>query len=237
MKRVFTCLLLLSLVLLNGQAKATTIYLIPGHGSDSRIFNNLNFDTSYQIKHIRYYTPRKGISLRNYALQLSRQIDTTDDFVLIGVSFGGMIASELSEYINPKKVIIISSAKNRNELPPSYRFQNKMPLYKILSPRMAKVGARALQPIVEPDRRNESAIFRSMLKEKDSYFMRRAIEMIIHWEREISPKNIFHIHGNKDHTLPIRNVSFDYRIENGSHMMTLTRAKEISTLIGTILKD
>ena len=36
--------------------------------------------------------------------------------VLIGVSFGGVLAQEMSRFIDLKKVIIISSVKNTNEL-------------------------------------------------------------------------------------------------------------------------
>ena len=170
-----------------------------------------------------------------YAHTLAKQIDTTEKFILIGVSLGGMLATEMSTFLSPEKVILISSAKHRNELPGSYRFQQKIPIYKIVSPGMSKLGARILQPIVEPDRRHEKETFKAMLKDKDPHFLRRTIEMILTWEREMSPKNIVHIHGEKDSTVPIKNVKYDYLVPHGSHMMTLTRGEEISELIADIL--
>jgi len=60
--------------------------------------------------------------------------------------------------------------------------------------------------------------------------------MIIKWKRTSNSGKIIHIHGTKDHTLPFRNISDpDYVIKNGSHMMTLTRADEISKLLNEIL--
>ena len=220
---------------LNANTDSITIYLIPGQGADHRLFNNLTFPENYQVKHIKYITPEKGTSLPEYAHILAKQIDTTEKFILIGVSLGGMLATEMSTFLSPEKVIIISSAKHRQELPGTYKFQQKFPLYKIVSPRMSKFGARMLQPIVEPDRRHEKETFKSMLKDKDPYFLRRTIEMIMTWERESSPENIVHIHGEKDNTIPIRNVKYDYLVPKGSHMMTLTRGEEISELISTIL--
>ena len=214
---------------------SATIYLIPGQGADYRLFNNLTFDSAYRVEHIQYFTPPKGMTLKEYAHLLSEQIDTTEKFILIGVSLGGMLATEMSELLHPEKVIVISSAKNRNELPRTYRFQRKFPIYKIISPQISKLGARILQPIVEPDRRRENETFKQMLKDKDPLFLRRTIEMILTWERTVSPKNIIHIHGNKDHTLPIRNVKYDYLIEKGSHMMTLTRGEDISLLLNKLL--
>ncbi|MEZ5071272.1 MAG: hypothetical protein R2751_09945 [Bacteroidales bacterium] len=58
---------------------------------------------------------------------------------------------------------------------------------------------------------------------------------ILEWERTESPGNIIHIHGDQDHTIPIRNVSFDFLVEGGSHMMVLTRGEEISRIINEIL--
>ena len=146
-----------------------------------------------------------------------------------------MIATELNELLNPEKVIIISSAKKRSELPGSYRFQKHIPVYKLVTPGMAKIGARILQPIFEPDRNKEKEIFTSMIKDKDPYFLRRTIKMIVNWDREEAPDDIIHIHGDKDHTIPIRNVEYDYLIIGGSHMMTLTEGAEISDLVNHII--
>ena len=55
--------------------------------------------------------------MESYAKQLVQQIDTTEDVILIGVSFGGMVISEINKLINSKKSIIISSAQNKYEIP------------------------------------------------------------------------------------------------------------------------
>lgn len=212
------------------------IYLLPGQGADHRLFNNLDLRGDFEIKHIKYFTPEISTSLEDYARQLSNQIDTTQKFILIGVSLGGMIATEMSTFLNPEKVIIISSAKGRNELPLRYRFQKRLPIYKLFREKTIKRGAMIMQPLVESDRNNEKEIFTAMLKAKDPLFLRRTVDMIVNWKRENFYKNIIHIHGTSDNTIPIRNVNYDHRIEKGSHLMTLTRGKEISELIDEILK-
>ena len=101
-------------------------------------------------------------------------------------------------------------------------------VYKILTPNIAKKGALIMQPIFEPDRDKEKETFVRMLKDKDPLFLRRTIEMILNWEREDAPQSIVHIHGSKDKTIPIKNVNYDYKVEKGSHMMTLTRGEAVS---------
>ena len=100
-----------------------------------------------------------------------------------------------------------------------------------------KKGAKFMQPLVEPDRNVEEETFKKMLNDKDTKFMKRSVSMIINWKRDSYDEKIIHIHGDKDRTLPIRNVKYDYLIEEGSHMMTLTRGWELSNLIREILEE
>lgn len=235
----WVCSILVVLTSITSKADAmksdTIIYLIPGQGADCRIFQDLQPDDRFEVRCIEHVVPVKGTTLPEYARMLALQIDVTKPFVLIGVSLGGMVAVEINEVLAPEKTIIISSAKSRNELPLRYRFQKQFPLYSLVSPAMAKMGAKILQPIVEPDRNNNKEVFVSMLHDKDPLFLRNTIEMIINWERTETTHEIIHIHGDNDHTIPVRNVKYDYLIKDGSHMMVLTRAEEISKLINNIL--
>lgn len=215
----------------------TKIYLIPGQGSDERVYHKIDFPGNYEVVHIKYEMPNENENMPTYAQRLALQIKEEDGFILIGVSLGGMLASEIAEITNPKQVIIISSAKNSNELPNRYNFQKKIPVYKMVGPKLSKAGAKILQPIVEPVRRKEKETFKAMLNSKDPVFLERTISMIINWERTSNSKSIIHIHGNKDHTIPIKNVEYDYLVQDGSHMMTLTKSDVINELLGVILSD
>lgn len=214
------------------------VYLFPGQGSDRRIFDSIHFDPACRLKFIEYTCPEKNQSMRDFALSLVSRIDTTKPFVLMGVSLGGMICVELAEVIKPLKVILISSAKNRNELPFRYRFQHIIPLYRLVPARMMLWGAQWMQPLVEPDRNKNKATFVAMLKAKEALYMKRTVAMIIHWDRRENAANLVQLHGSKDHTIPLRNVQNPrYIIAGGSHMMTLTRASEIEIILNEIIKD
>jgi hypothetical protein len=90
---------------------------------------------------------------------------------------------------------------------------------------------------VEPDRKYDKETFKDMLKKKDAAYLKRTADMIVTWERDSYPYSIIHIHGNADHTIPIKNVSCDYIIKDGSHMMVLSRAEEISGIFAEVLKE
>ena len=57
----------------------------------------------------------------------------------------------------------------------------------------------------------------------------------MNWEKEDCDSEIIHIHGEADNTLPIKKVKPTHIVEKGSHMMALTRAKEVSGIINEVL--
>lgn len=228
---------LLSCGLLSAQNAKPVIYLIPGQGADSRQFKNLSIDNKFEVKNIEYFTPEKGWEMKDFAKALVAQIDTSRKFVLVGVSLGGMLATEMGDFLHPEKIILISSAKCRDEFPGRYKFQRVIPIYKWVPGGLVKGGAKFLQPLVEPDRKYDSEMFKSMLNDKDPVFMKRTVAMIMEWDRTDYRQDIIHIHGDNDHTLPGKNIKYDFLIKNGSHMMVVTRADEISVLINQILLE
>jgi pimeloyl-ACP methyl ester carboxylesterase len=215
----------------------TTIYCFPGQGSDERLFGSIRVDTAlFVLKVIEYGTPEESMDMKSFAYSLINRIDTMNPYILLGVSLGGMLCVELNERLNPEKTIIVSSAKNRNELPYMYRFQKKVPLYGLLPKEFLYEGAKIMQPLVEPDRNKNKETFKSMLSEKDPTYMERTIALIINWERETNTKKIYQIHGTNDRTLPLRFIrNPDFVVENASHMMTLTHGTEISRILKYIL--
>ncbi|MFT6337757.1 MAG: surfactin synthase thioesterase subunit [Halioglobus sp.] len=82
------------------------LYKIGGLGADERVFKKLKLN-SRSIS-INWLSLKSQESLQDYTLRLSKQIDQSQEFGIIGVSFGGIIAIELSKILNPKTVILIS---------------------------------------------------------------------------------------------------------------------------------
>ncbi len=70
-----------------------------------------------------------------------------------------------------------------------------------------------------------------MLKSKDKINKNQAVNMIINRQRETYNPNIIRIHGDKDNTIPIKNVKVTLIVEEGSHMMALTMGERIGKII------
>ncbi len=213
----------------------TIVYLFPGQGSDERLFKHLELPSGYHRVNISYPVPEKHETMALFASRFIEEIDQSSPFILMGVSLGGMICTELSDTLAPLKTILISSAKSIRELPHRYTINQHIHLNRIIPKRMTKGGARMLQGIVEPDRKHDKETFVEMLKAKDPLYLKRTVDMIVNWERSSWSEKIIHIHGDRDHTIPIKNIEYDYLIEEGSHMMMITRADEINQILTGIL--
>ncbi|MBI2259083.1 MAG: alpha/beta hydrolase [Flavobacteriia bacterium] len=214
------------------------IYLLHGQGSDERIFSELVFPDEFSVIPLRYDTISRFYSMKGLAQKLTKNIDKNNEITLIGVSLGGMLAVEMSKIIPCKHTIIVSSAKTKYDLPLRYTFQKIVPIYKIIPPILIKKSSNLAQKIVEKDRKTKKLLFNQMLSDKKASFYKYSIPMIIFWRNKIVPPNVIHIHGTKDHTLPMRKIKkIDITIQNGSHMMILTRSNELNKHILSIINQ
>lgn len=220
---------------LRTQSQDKVVYLIPGQGADGRLFQNIHI-SHHDTVILTYLIPEKGEQMAAYAHRMAAQIDTTRPYAIVGVSLGGMLAVEMKDFLNPEEVIIIASAKCQENIPNLYKFFRNFPLHRVLGGRFYKFGTRFMQPFYEPMTKENQQIFRSMLKQKDPKFMKRAVRCIVEWENDLCSNEVIHIHGTEDRTLPHKTANPDITVENGTHMMTLARGQEISNLLNQYIQ-
>jgi hypothetical protein len=114
-----------------------TLNFISGLGADERVFQFLNLIDS-EKNYIEWIEPFKNETIENYVKRLSLQIDTSKTNILICVSFGGLIGIELSKILKFEKIIIISSVKNRSEIPFYYQIVGKLKFYRLIPASLLK---------------------------------------------------------------------------------------------------
>jgi pimeloyl-ACP methyl ester carboxylesterase len=212
-----------------------TIYLISGLGADERIFQNIDFG-SFTPKHIKWIEPIKNEMLKSYALRLSVQIETENPIIL-GVSFGGMLAVEIAKYIDCQQVILISSAHTKHEIPLIYRVLGQLKIHKLIPIKLFKQANVLTYWFFGMQTQNEKALLKSILHDTDSTFLKWAIHSIVNWTNVETIDKIVHFHGETDRILPIQNIKrTDFRIAYGGHLMIFKQADTISRELKNILK-
>ena len=210
------------------------VYFISGLGADKRAFYRIKLPQGYQAVFLDWITPIAGESFPDYAKRFSECIEQDEEFALIGLSFGGMLASEIAKITSPKKLIIISSLSSYRELPWYFKLAGKLGLHRIVSPSLYK-QATMLNRFMGTGNKEMKSIVYSYVNNIDPAFIRWSLDVILHWSHTERLSELIHIHGSNDHLLPYKYVKADYIIKNGGHLMVMNKADEVNTILEKVL--
>jgi len=211
-------------------------YFISGLGADRRAFYKIQLPPAYETLYLDWIAPLKNESFEAYAKRFSELIRPDEDFILIGLSFGGMLASEIAKIISPLKLIIISSLSNYKELPWYFKLAGKLKVHKILLPAIYK-QATILNRYMGAGDKEMKAIVYSYVNEIDPKFIRWSLNVIVNWSHTERLLNLVHIHGSNDHLLPRSYIKADYIVEKGGHLMVMNQAEAVNKILEKILSD
>jgi pimeloyl-ACP methyl ester carboxylesterase len=211
------------------------IYIFSGLGADHRVFKYIDLP-AYKITHVAWVDPTKNESLGSYAERLCHQITTLKP-ILIGLSFGGIIAVEIAKHIDTEKIILISSIKSRKEIPFRYRFTGALRLYKIVPSIVLVKPNRIVFWLFGAHTTEEKQLLTEILNDTKPSFLKWAIAKIPHWRNTTYPKKLFQIHGDVDRILPLMNKDNVNVIKDGGHFMILNKATEVNNVLEKILSS
>jgi pimeloyl-ACP methyl ester carboxylesterase len=209
------------------------VYFIAGLGADSRSFGFL--DLSFcNPQFVHWLPPRAKETLTSYAERIFSSINN-ETATIVGVSFGGMIATEIAKKHPGTKVIIISSCKTYLEIPRYLRFWRHLPVYKYHSNKIKAFGGQFVLNILGAKGIEQKKLQQEILKSSDPLFIRWAVHAILTWNNIVIPQNVIHIHGSHDQLLPYRYVKADHTIDKGRHVMIMDNAGELSDLLKKLI--
>ena len=206
------------------------VYFISGVGADRRIFRNIRLPEGYHEHHLDWIKPLPRESLQAYAHRLADSIDKREPFILIGLSFGGMLANEIDKLIPAQKVILISSVPSSKQLPPWFKFAGFLNLQNLVPVSFYK-SMSILKRLFTAETAEEKKYLRKAIREADSSFIKWSLNAIVKWRCDSKPKNYVHIQGSRDLILPTVCSGYTHLIKGGGHLMILTQAKEINRII------
>lgn len=208
------------------------IYGISGLGADKRVFQYLQLNCKFIP--IDWIPPLEKESIENYSLRLAKAINTKEDFGILGVSFGGLVATEISIQLNPKLTVLISTAETQQELRSIYRFFGKTGIIDWL-PKQLFDPPRFLAHWVFGTQQKK--LLNAILDDTDLGFAKWAIQALLTWKNTKAINNpCLKISGTKDKLIPPSCSKNTVLIENGAHFMIVDRADEISEIINRELE-
>ena len=162
---------------------------------------------------------------------MAENINEKENFGLLGTSFGRILATEISKHKKPDFIIFISSIKNRSEMNTLMKFEKGSLILDYIPSKVVKktietgysIGSKLVSNLKEID----SEEINEMIHNINGRLEKWIIKKINTWKGENRIKNFLHLHGDKDHVFPIKNIKNCELIKDGNHNMILTKSEEI----------
>ncbi len=204
----------------------THIYLIPGMGANTKIFEYIKLpENDYVMHFIEWELPERKESLSDYAFRMTKKI-THEKPILFGVSFGGILVQEMSKFVEVKKVVVVSSVLHETEFPKRMKFAKMTKAYKLVPTQLFSDVEKLAKYAFGETAVNRVDLYKKYMSISDKKYLDWAIENIINWKQSQSIDNIIHIHGSNDKVFPIENIKGNViKVKNGTHVMIINKYK------------
>lgn len=208
------------------------LIFIPGMGADERLFvpqreHGLDFEVP------RFPVPEPDDDMARYARRIRDLLELDGPCVLVGVSFGGMVAYELAAMCPAKCVLLIASCRDRRAIPRYYDAAEWVSRW-IPDPlirRRCEASGRMIARLEALSDEHDHLV-RAMSRDVPVPFLRRVGRMILRWRPpERLPCPVRAIHGARDRIIPVRRVRPDEIVDDGGHLISLTHAERVNRFI------
>ncbi len=212
------------------------IYLLPGMGADHRLFTLQKLEFPQLIVQ-EWLEPEPRESLPDYARRMAASLQCAGPCLVGGVSFGAMVALEMTRHLPARACCVISSVRTPRELPFWTRVMG--PLAWLMPPNsdrwLAAAGWLALKTC-GPVLPRQVKSFCVHLSKTRSNMLPWACRAVLSWRATDSwPCPVYQLHGSADPIIPQRCVHPDQVIPEAGHLLTLTHPFVVNQFLRQIL--
>lgn len=221
-------------------AQPLPLILLPGMGTDARVFSvqKLAFP---QLIVPPWIEPKWHESLADYGARMAASVPVDGPCYVGGMSFGGMVALEMSRHLPVKACLLIASIHSGRELP--------------LWARLLGPGAWLLPPFTDwvvstsatVMLRTTGLILPKPIKQSCVHLSRMypspmlpwACRSVVRWKPDPAgwPFPIYHLHGDRDRVIPHRNTTPTQLVSQGGHVLPLTHPFAVNDFLRQAMTD
>ena len=213
------------------------VYFMPGLAASPTIFEYINLPPeTFEVHLLEWVLPNGNESLKSYAKRMAEKV-IHDDAVLIGVSFGGVLVQEMKQFLNPRKVIIISSVRCNLELPNRMKIAKSTKAYKLLPTGLMQDVELLTKYAFGDMLKKKLKLYEKYLHMRNKSYLDWAIEQMICWKRIKIDPEIIHIHGDADEVFPAKNIKQFINVKGGTHSMILNKYKWFNANLPKIILE
>lgn len=189
-------------------------------------------DLAAEIIPLEWITPKDNEPIEAYSKRLSKPIDRSNNFAVMGVSFGGLVATEISKQLHPNYSILLSTVQTKNELRPFFQFVGKHDLTKNLPAGMFNPPKSIAQFMFGA---KDTEKLNSILDTTKPHFVKWAINEMMNWQNKTTISPLLRIHGTNDRIIPAPKDKSIQLIQGGGHFMVVDQAGIVSQKINNYI--
>ena len=211
------------------------LILLAGMGADQRLFAP-QIRAFPQVIVAKWITPRADESIGDYAGRLAQELNVTGPCFVGGASFGGFVAVEMARHLDAQACFLIGSARSPAELPLRVRALRRLGRATRVVPFewVCRAAGRSVDLFGFCSAPRTRQLLRQ-LSDADAAFLRWATRAVLTWQRDSPPPAvpIYHIHGDRDHVLPVSCTRADHVVRGAGHVLSLTHAEDVNEFLRT----
>jgi pimeloyl-ACP methyl ester carboxylesterase len=198
------------------------ICILPGMGADRRMFPP-PWPSLPECTFVDWPKYNGEQTLAEVAKSVVRKYTIPPGAWLVGSSLGGMVAGEIAKFLPVRGLILVGSAKTKDEVSALFNWLDPLidltPL-NFIRQLAGKVPAELAQ----------------MFKDSDPAFVRAMCHAIVRWEGlGDTAVELHRIHGRNDRVIPL--PAGVQRALDGGHLIALTHAPECVAFVRSIVAD
>jgi len=214
----------------------TKQYFIPGLGANERVFEELGDFGTEKIM-IQWLKNDGDESLRVYSQRIIDQYGITNSDIIVGLSFGGLIAQQIAEILGTSYVILISSFISKSQLRPMFTYGLKFRLHKLMPEMKATWISEIVANYLNSGTSKSRPLLTEMIEATDMKLMKWSIRKIYEQDEVIGNQTRkYNLIGKKDRIVSTWLNDSTFEIEGGTHFMVYDHAEEVSEIIKKILE-
>lgn len=210
------------------------LHFIPGVATDRRVFAEVDLP-AHDCVYLDWMPVQEDERLEGYAKRMAARVEEASP-ILIGYSFGGIMAIEMAKHLGDATVILISSIKSYRERSFGMWLTASLNLHRLVPVEIGKDLRFAYTWMNDPQSPSEVAFIELMRETLDPAHTGWAIDQAVHWRHHAHTPRLFHIHGDQDRIFPIRYIRNCIPVRGGTHLMLLNKGREISGHIDHIVR-
>lgn len=213
------------------------VYFISGMCYNCSVFDGLVLPKKYNKIYIEWEVPSLDESLATYTHRMARAINPKRKFILVGYSFGGILVQEIAKFMNPEKVILISSMKDEKEIPSLFQIAKRVNFADNIPMRLYSTSNFMINLFNRYVYNIATKALGDYMTMISPVYIRWSLRQITHWLPTRKLDNIYHIHGTRDQVFPFEQIINARAIKGGDHLMVIKRTKEVNEILNAVLEE